>query len=112
MSRQRFDRAMERMRSQDVRLRQDGFDFVREHADSYVTELIEEFGREPAGELRRWLLELIAEARSEEALPVFAAVLDGHDEDLRFWAIRGLEELDTPLARRELERAGGEPWSY
>ena len=107
MSRRRFDRALQQMRSRD----QHGFDFLREHADAYADELIAEFENEQVDHgLRCWLLELVAEARSARALPVLAAQLEGTDEALQFWGIRGLEMLDTPQADKELERARAHGW--
>jgi hypothetical protein len=116
MSTKRFARALEAMRSGDPRLREDGFDFLREHADTYVDELIAAFTEERLAaeqddhELRCLLLELISEARSPRALRVLAGQLDGDDESLRFWAIRGLEMLDTREAQQELERAQSNGW--
>lgn len=110
MSNQRFAQALESMRSPDPRLSTRGFDFLREHADGYVAELIDEFGREPSDELRCWLLELISEARSRSALPVLAGELESDDESLQFWAIRGLEMLDTREAENELDRARSNGW--
>lgn len=109
MTNQRFAQAMESMRSQDPRVSTRGFDFLREHADAYVDELIAAFAQEPDDELRCWLLELICEARSPSALRVLAGELESDDESLRFWAIRGLEMLDTREARHELylARSGG-----
>jgi hypothetical protein len=110
MSNQRFAQALESMRSPDLRLRTHGFDFLREHADAYVDELITEFAREQSDELRCWLLELISEARSPSALRVLAGELESDDESVRFWAIRGLEMLDTREARHELYLAQSKGW--
>jgi hypothetical protein len=111
MSSQRFARALRSMRSPDPQRREDGFDFLREHADAYVDELIAEFEREQDDHgLRCWLLELVAETRSPQALPVLAAQLQSDDESLRFWAIRGMEMLDTKEARQELHRARANGW--
>lgn len=110
MTNPRLERALQSMRSQDPRLRTHGFDFLREHADSYVDELIAEFAKETDPELRCWLLELICEARSPGALPVLAGQLDSHEESIRFWAIRGLEMLDTREAEQELDRARDNGW--
>jgi hypothetical protein len=111
MSSQRFARALRSMRSRDPQLREDGFDFLREHADAYVDELIAEFEREREDHgLRCWLLELVAETRSARALPTLAAQLSSDDESLRFWAIRGMEMLDTKEARQELDRARANGW--
>jgi hypothetical protein len=111
MSNQRFARALEAMRSRDAQLREDGFDFLREHADTYVDELLAEFEKEQDDYgLRCWLLELVAEARSPRALPVLAGQLESGDESLQLWAIRGLEMLDTREARHELYRARSNGW--
>jgi hypothetical protein len=111
MSRRRFDQAMQLMREDDVRVREDAFDFLREHADAYVDELIEEFiaERDDLG-LRCWLLELIAEARSAKALRVFRDQLESTDESLRFWAVRGLEMLDSREAEQALHDAHTAGW--
>ncbi|WP_347637147.1 hypothetical protein [Actinomadura sp. B10D3] len=105
MSRRRFDQAMEKMRDPDVRVREHAFDFLREHADAYVDELIAQFRAEEDLDLRCRLLELIAEARSAKALEVFRDELHGMDEPLRFWATRGLEMLDSREAERVLDGA-------
>jgi hypothetical protein len=111
MSRRRFDQAMQQMRKQDVRVREDAFDFLREHADAYVDELIEEFAAELDDQgLRCWLLELIAEARSGKALEVFRDQLQSTDESLRFWAVRGLEMLDSREAAQALHQADADGW--
>lgn len=111
----RFARAAEWMRSPDPGLREKGFDFLREHADSYAEELIAAFEREPehdGAEMRCLLLELLAEARDPRALPVLAARLDSPDETLRFWAIRGLEMLGTREAEQALDHARAEGWIF
>jgi hypothetical protein len=111
MTNQRFARALQSMRSRDARLRADGFDFLREHADAYVDDLIAEFGQEEDDHgLRCLLLELISEARSPRALYVLAGQVETTDDSLRFWAIRGLEMLDTREANQELDRARSHGW--
>jgi hypothetical protein len=110
MSSQRFIQALRWMRDDDPRHRERGFDFLREHADSYVDALIAEFDQESDPELRDWLLELIAEARSPAAVDVLADQLDSEEESLRLWAIRGLEMLDTAPARQHLDRARVNGW--
>lgn len=110
MTNQRFAQALTSMRSGDARERTRGFDFLREHADAYVAELVAEFGREQDDELRCWLLELISEARSPQALRVLADQLESDDDSLRFWAVRGLEMLDTREARHELYLARSNGW--
>ena len=110
MTNQRFTRALQSMRSRDSQLRAHGFDFLREHADAYVDELVVEFEKEEDPELRCRLLELICEARSPSALRLLAGQLESDDESLQFWAIRGLEMLDTREARHELHRARSNGW--
>ncbi|MEU5994816.1 HEAT repeat domain-containing protein [Spirillospora sp. NPDC047418] len=107
MSRRRFEVAKQGLRERDARER--AFDFLREHADAYVDELIAEFAGEEDPQLRCWLLELLAEARSAKALDVFRGELESPDESLQFWAVRGLEMLDSRAAEQVLEeaRAGG-----
>lgn len=93
------------MREGGAGVRADAFDFLREHADAYVDELIAEFTAEEDDALRCLLLELVAEARSAEALDLFRDQLESMDESVRFWAVRGLEMLDTREAWQALERA-------
>jgi hypothetical protein len=89
------------MRGGDADESERGFDFLREHADAFVDDLVEAFAKEPDP----LLLELIAEARAPKALPVLEEQLDGDDEALRMWAVRGLEMLDTREAERVLAEA-------
>lgn len=110
MSRQRFEQAMQLMRKSDTQVREDAFDFLREHADAYVDELIAEFTAEDDQGLRCWLLELIAEARSPKALGLFRDQLEGMDESLRFWAVRGLEMLDDREAEQALDQTRANGW--
>lgn len=111
MSVRRFERAMAMMRAADPQRREDGFDFLREHADAYVALLIAEFERADDRGLRCQLLELLAESRSVAALPILTAQLTGDDESLRFWAARGLEMLDTRESRTILYRARADGWA-
>jgi len=90
------------MRRRNPQLAEDGFHHLRATAADHVDELIEEFHREHDHGLRCWLLELIGDAASEQALPVLVAELHSDDEALQDWAIRGLRKLDTPQARRLL----------
>ncbi|MEV5827919.1 hypothetical protein AB0L25_20345 [Spirillospora sp. NPDC052242] len=108
MSRRRFDQAIQQMREGGAGVRADAFDFLREHADAYVDELIAEFAAEDDDALRCLLLELVAEARAVQALDLFRDQLESMDESLRFWAVRGLEMLDTREAWRALEHAQSE----
>ncbi|MFI0351180.1 hypothetical protein [Actinomadura sp. 9N407] len=111
MSQRRFDQAVQLMRKTDPHVREDAFDFLREHADAYVDELIAAFAAERDDHgLRRRLLELIAEAMSPKALGVFGEQLQATDESLRFWAVRGLEMLDSREAEQVLDRARAGGW--
>ncbi|GAA4232202.1 hypothetical protein GCM10022254_31470 [Actinomadura meridiana] len=115
MSRRRFEHAMERMRADEPKAREDGFDFLREHADAYVDDLVTEFtaGRRDHVDdhgLRCRLLELIAEARSATALDLFRDQARSDDESLRFWAVRGLEMLDSREAEQALDEARADGW--
>ncbi len=101
MASPRFTKALEMMRLGDAQESERGYDFLREHADAFVAELVEAFAQQPDPVL----LELIAEARSEAALPLLQAQLDSTDEALQMWAVRGLEMLDTRAAERALAEA-------
>jgi hypothetical protein len=101
-----FDRAMRLMRRHDPQAREDGFQLLLPHAADHVEELVTEFAQERDDHgLRCWLLELLGEARSPRALPLFVQQLHGDDEAFRDRAVRGLEQLDTKPAREELWKA-------
>ncbi|MCP2322271.1 hypothetical protein HDA40_000778 [Hamadaea flava] len=107
-----FRQALRLMRRRNPQLAEDGFHRLRDIAADHIEELIEEFNNERDHGIRCWLLELIGDARSDRALPVLAAELHGDDAALRDWAVRGLQNLDTPESRRLLwrwaqNRAGG-----
>lgn len=94
------------MRRHDPQAQEDGFALLASHAGEHVDDLIAEFGRERDDPgLRRWLLELVAAARSPTALPLLVEQLSSDDESLREWARTGLELLGTKQARHELWRA-------
>ncbi|WP_412735990.1 HEAT repeat domain-containing protein [Krasilnikovia sp. MM14-A1259] len=102
----RFEQAMYLMRRHDPQAMEDGFHLLLPHAAEHIDELIAEFAElEPSDRLRFWLIQLIGEGRSPQALPLFADLLYSDDESLRFWAARGLEKLDTKPARHELWKA-------
>nr|BFE35672.1 hypothetical protein GCM10010200_079230 [Actinomadura rugatobispora] len=104
---------MQLMRERDPRVREKAFDFLREHADGYVDELIAEFAAEREDQdLGCWLLELIAEARAAQALAVFRDQLESREEPLRFWAVRGLEMLESREADQLLEQARANDWIF
>jgi hypothetical protein len=101
-----FRKAMGLMRRHDPQLQEDGFHQLLPHAADHLDELIAEFEQEQDDHgLRCWLLELIGEARSPDALRVRGAQLNSDGESLRDWALVGLKKLDTPEARTLLWRA-------
>lgn len=101
----RFQQAMRLMRRHDPQAREDGFHLLLPHAAEHLDALIAELSHERDRGLRCWLLELVGEARSPHAIPVLAEHLHGDDAELRSWAVRGLEQLNTKAARRELWKA-------
>lgn len=101
----RFDEAMRLMRRRNGQDRENGFALLQPHAAEHLDELIAAFRAEEDGRgLKAWLLELIGDARSPEALPVLAEHLDHEDESLASWAVTGLRELGTKEARTALYR--------
>lgn len=102
----RFEQAMRLMRRRDPQAQENGFQLLLPHAAEHVDELVTAFDQERADHgLRCWLLELIGEARSPDALALLVEQLQGDDESLRDWAVRGLKMLDTKPAREHLWRA-------
>lgn len=99
-----FTKAMRLMRKHDPQLQEDGFAMLAAIASDVVPQLIAAYETESDHGLRCWLLELIGEARSEDALPVLSRELGSEDESIRDWARRGLEQLDTKEARTVLWR--------
>ncbi|WP_394613900.1 HEAT repeat domain-containing protein [Lentzea sp. JNUCC 0626] len=100
----RFDECMRMMRRRDPQAREDGFWTLRPHAAEHLDELIAAFRTEEDHGLRCWLLELIGDARSPEALPILVEHLDHEDESFASWAATGLQKLDTKEARTALYR--------
>lgn len=91
------------MRSRDPQKAEDGFHALRPRAREYVDELLATLSAEEAageGTLVGWLLELLGEASDARALPVFRRYLG--DDERRYWAVTGLQKLDTKEARRLL----------
>jgi len=88
------------MRKHDPGLQEEGFHMLRPHAGERLDELIDTFTHEPDHGPRCSLLELIGDARSAKAVALLKAQLDNPDERLRYWAVVGLTQLDTPEARK------------
>jgi len=101
-----FDEAIRLMRRHDPQLQEDGFGMLSAHAHEHVERLMAEFHTETNHGLRCWLLELVGEAKSPQALPLLFEYLHSEDDSLRGWARRGLEALDTKESRRALWEAG------
>src|SRR5258708_36673750 len=97
---------MRLMRKHDAQLQEDGFHLLLPHAHEYVAQLIDEFSHETDPGLRCWLLELLAEAKDPNALPLFLEYLHSDETSLKTMAIRGLKQLNTKEARRALWEAG------
>ncbi len=100
-----FEKCMSMMREPDPWRQEDGFHWLLAHASEYVAELIHEYRTESDHGLRCWLLELLGEARSSEAVPVFKEALGSSEASLRQWAIWGLQKLGSAEARKILEEA-------
>lgn len=100
-----FQECMRLMRKRNAQLQEDGFHFLLPHAHEYVAQLIDEFSHEADQGLRCWLLELLAEARDPNALPLFLEYLQSDERGLKTMAIRGLKQLNTKEARRALWEA-------
>lgn len=101
-----FSEALHLMHKHDPQLQAEGFGRLSAHAPENVDRLIAEFHTETEHGLRCWLLELIGDTKSPTALPLLLEYLQSDDGSLRWWAIRGLKELDTKEARRALWEAG------
>ena len=86
------------MRKHDAQLQEEGFHILLPHAHEYVAQLIEEFSPETDPGLRCWLLELLAEAKDPNTLPLFLEYRQSDE--------RGLIQLHTKEARRALWEAG------
>lgn len=105
MAKKEFDEGLWLMRRHDPQKAEDGFGLLRRIAAEHAGDLIEAFRAEKGDRgLRAWLLELIGEARSPEALPILVEHLEHEDESLVSWAIRGLDLLGTKEARIALYR--------
>ncbi|MEV7801921.1 HEAT repeat domain-containing protein [Microbispora sp. NPDC088329] len=101
----RFRDAMQLMRSSDPQNQEDGFHSLRPYVADHIVEPIGEFrGEHEDHGLRCWLLELIAEARSPEALSLLTEVAQYEDESLRDRALEALNLLGSKEARQVLWR--------
>jgi len=94
-----FARGLAMMRKHDPQVQEDGFGMVKQVAAEHVGDLIAAYRSESGRGLRCWLLELLGETRSPEALPVLAEALTSADDSIRDWAEVGLQKMDTKEAR-------------
>jgi hypothetical protein len=101
-----FEECLSLMRKRDPQLAEDGFHLLRPRAREHVSELIEAFRTEEVHSIRCWLLQLIGEARSEEAFALLCEQAVSSDESLRNWGVIGLELLDTKASRAFLFENG------
>jgi hypothetical protein len=101
-----FGECLSLMRKRDPQLAEDGFHLLRPRAREHLTELIEAFRTEEVHSIRRWLLQLIGEARSEETFAILCEQAVSSDASLRNWAVAGLELLDTKASRTFLFENG------
>ena len=97
---------MKLIRSSNPQSQEEGFHFLTKIAHIHVKELIEEFHLEKDIGLKSWLLELVGEAKSEEALETLKANLTNENESLQEWSIWGLKNLNSKEARRILFEHG------
>ena len=100
-----FEICLEMMRKNDPQMQEDGFFLLGPHAAEFLDRLLAEFYRLENDSLQYWLIELIGKAKSPAAFPFLVEQLYSADESLRYWAIRGLKELDTKEARTILWQA-------
>ncbi|VTU41425.1 hypothetical protein H4P1_00057 (plasmid) [Variovorax sp. PBS-H4] len=99
-----FVRGMAMMRKHDPQTQEDGFGLVKRVAAEHADELVVAHSEEADPGLRNWLLELLVEAQSPEALPIFARALEL--DATRHWGEAGLLKLNTKEARAVLWRHG------
>ena len=94
-----FNESLALMRKRNPQLAENGFHHLRPRAKECLPQLIEAFRNEEVRSVRCWLLELIGEARSAEALPILCEQALSADESFKAWGIAGLKLLDTKAAR-------------
>ena len=102
-----FQECLRLMRKHDPQAQEDGFHALLPHAADWVEELRLEFEQETDRGLRCWLLELLAEARSPQLLPLFVEQQRSTDSLLREWAAYGLGLLEPKEAGRARWMARG-----
>lgn len=98
----KFDECLAMMRKRDGWIAEQGFHELLPRAKEHVAELTAAFASETQHGVRCSLLELIGEARSEQAFELLCEQVQSEDEAFRAWAVRGLQLLDTHAARKFL----------
>lgn len=99
------DECLALMRKRDPQLAEEGFHSLRPRANEFLPRLIEMFESEQSRPMRCWLLELIGEARAEEAFPLLCEQALSDDESLCSWGIIGLRLLNSAASRKFFVRA-------
>jgi hypothetical protein len=89
-----IEHCLEMMRSKNAMIQEEGFYFLAPQASKYLDALIAAFQAEEDNHLRAWLLELIAEAKSPQALPILIEYANSSNHALRGWAKSGLKALN------------------
>jgi hypothetical protein len=93
-----FKKCMAMMRKHGGKA-EEGFFALLPHVGEYVHHLIEEFNKSENSVCQPWILELLGESKSPDAIDFLAGHLRSPDESLRFWAIWGLHQINTKEAR-------------
>lgn len=94
------------MRRRNAWIAEQGFHELLPRANEHAEALMAAFAAETHHGVRCCLLELIGEARAERAFDLLCEQFRSSDEALRGWAVRGLQLLDTPAARKFLYESG------
>lgn len=97
---------MHLMRRHDPQRQEDGFSLMRSIAQDELSRLVAAYRDETDRGVKCWLLELIGDTRSAEAVPLLSDEMFSNDGSLRSWARRGLQKVDNAEARSALRSAG------
>ena len=101
-----FLSAMERMRSKHANQQEQGYNMLLAHAGKFPEELIAEFRAETDHGLKCWLLELLADSRSEKVFDLFHEMLDASNLTFRDLAVKGLRRLNSKESKKLLSDRG------
>lgn len=98
-----FAECLALIRSEDALTFEDGFHMLLPHVSLFVPELIDLIASESNSRIRGRFVELLGEARSPAAFSTLASELRNSDQNVRQWALRGLQMLDRPDASLLIE---------